>query len=36
MYVDDPRFEAHYEAIASGGAAFLRDALAAHLLNAEK
>jgi len=36
MYVDDPRFKAHYEAIAPGGAAFLRDALAAHLLDEEK
>ncbi|CAM3120726.1 MerR family transcriptional regulator [Sporolactobacillus spathodeae] len=27
MYVDDPRFKAYYEAIAPGGAEFLRDAL---------
>ncbi|MCL2397953.1 MAG: TipAS antibiotic-recognition domain-containing protein [Defluviitaleaceae bacterium] len=27
MYVDDPRFAAHYEKIAPGCAAFLRDAL---------
>lgn len=27
MYVDDPRFAAHYDGIAPGGAAFLRDAL---------
>lgn len=31
MYVDDSRFTAYYEAIASGGAAFLRDAVALYL-----
>lgn len=31
MYVDDERFTAHYEAIAPGGAAFLRDAVNQYL-----